>query len=244
MPPIAAPRKDEKGVYFRDRRKSTTWPWTISIVLLLLLVGLASWYLLWQKPRAEYARQVRAPILKSLEVEEKLAVVEKDYAGQKISVKEAQEQLEEILQDARSLKGKTSQANLPNSLAAIDQQLLEALSHQVSCLGLYQVYLGEQQNLEETEQWIRSFEEALAEYEEGLRETGYQHYKNLVREYTEKLAMKNTEYQEISKSSEELYNQFSEARTQFQSAMEKVLSQLGPYLDLGPSEAGELPANS
>ncbi|GFP23529.1 hypothetical protein HKBW3S09_00996, partial [Candidatus Hakubella thermalkaliphila] len=50
--------------------------------------------------------------------------------------------------------------------------------------------------------------------------------------------------QEISKSSEEFYNQFSEARTQFQSAMEKVLSQLGPYLDLGPSETGEPPTSS
>lgn len=218
------------------------WPWAISIVLLLLLVGVASWYLLWQKPRAEYARQVRPSILKSLEVEEQLGIVEEDYAGQKISVKEAQERLEEILQGTRSLKEKTSQANPPNFLATVHQQLLKALNHQVSCLDLYQAYLGKQQDLEETEEWIRSFEEALAEYEEGLRETGYQHYRNLIREYTEKLAKKNAEYQEISKSSEELYNQFSKARTQFQSIMEKVLSQLGPYLDLGPSEAGELPS--
>lgn len=228
----------------RTKRKSSGWPWAIAIVLLLLLVGVASWYLLWQKPRAEYARQVRSPILKSLEVEEKLAVVENDYARQKISVKEAQEQLEEFLQDARSLEEKVSQADPPNSLATAHQQLLKALNHQVSCLDLYQAYLGKQQDLEETKEWIRSFEGALAEYEERLKETGYQHYRNLIREYTEKLAEKNTEYQEISKSSEELYNQFSEAHTQFQSAMEKVLSQLGPHLDLGPSEAGELPTSS
>jgi predicted RNA-binding Zn ribbon-like protein len=218
------------------------WPWAISIVLLLLLVGVASWYLLWQKPRAEYARQVRPSILKSLEVEEELGIVEKDYAGQKISVKEAQERLAEILQDARSLKEKTSQANPPNSLAAVHQQLLEALNRQVSCLDRHQAYLGKQQDLEETEEWIRSFEEARAEYEEGLRETGYQHYRNLIRAYTEKLAKKNAEYQEISKSAEELYNQSSKARAQFQSTMKEILSQLGPYLDLGPSEAGDLPS--
>lgn len=224
----------------RRKRKSSGWPWTISVLLLLLLVGVASWYLLWQKPRVEYARQVKAPILKSLEVEEELGMVEKDYAGQKISIKEAQERLEEILQDAHSVKEKTPQANPPNSLAIVHQQLLEALEHQVSCLDLYQAYLDKQQDLEETEEWIRSFEEALAEYEKGLKETGYQHYRNLIREYTEKLAKKNAEYQEISQDSEELYNQISKAHSQFQSAMEKVLSQLGPYLDLGPSEAQEL----
>ena len=226
----------------RARRKSSRWPWAISIVLLLLVVGIASWYLLWQKPRAEYARQVRPSILKSLKVEDELGMVEEDYAGQKISVKEAQERLEEVLQGTPSLKEKTSQAHPPKSLAAVHQQLLEALNHQVSCLDLYQAYLGKQQDLEETEEWIRFFKEALAESEEGLEETGYQHYRNLIREYGEKLAKEKAEYQEISKSSEELYNQFSKARTQFQSTMEEILSQLRPYLDLGPSEARELPS--
>ncbi|WP_176235691.1 hypothetical protein [Candidatus Hakubella thermalkaliphila] len=228
----------------RRKRKSSWWSWAISIALLLLLVGIAAWYLLWQKPRAEYAREAKSPIVESMEVEEELDMVEKDYAGQKISVKEAQERLEEILQDAHSVKEKTPQANPPKSLAMVHQQLLEAVDSQMSTLRLYQAYLDKQQDLEETEEWIRSFEETLAEYKEGLKETGYQHYRNLIREYTEKLANKNAEYQEMSKSSEEFYNQFSEARTQFQSDMEKVLSQLGPYLDLGPSETGEPPTSS
>ncbi|GFP36214.1 hypothetical protein HKBW3S43_02002, partial [Candidatus Hakubella thermalkaliphila] len=140
----------------RRKRKSSWWSWAISIALLLLLVGIAAWYLLWQKPRAEYAREAKSPIVESMEVEEELDMVEKDYAGQKISVKEAQERLEEILQDAHSVKEKTPQANPPKSLAMVHQQLLEAVDSQMSTLRLYQAYLDKQQDLEETEEWIRS----------------------------------------------------------------------------------------